>query len=161
MLPPLVFECVPCTLSILHEYKCKTYHHNAPFPPSTDTPLRMFKFVSQFNLLVQISLVPFKLWTSNLAGEWEYIVSRCSVNLGPISLILWTISLKGEFSYHLIYRQQRLVKQLQIGYRACRGEFFNGTFLSLYICQVYYCACWSKAGKINYKMTLLQSVNVV
>ena len=96
---------------------------------ATDASPGMNKFVSQFNLLMQIYLVSFKLWMSKLDALWEYIVSRCSVNLGPIGQILLKVSPKDEFPYHVIYPQQRLVKQPQNGYKACRGEIFNGLFL--------------------------------
>ena len=88
-----------------------------PFSPSTDTSPRMNRFVSQFNLSVQIYLVPFKLWVANLATDWEFIVSRSSGNFWKFQILLKT-SPNDEISYHLIYRQQRLVKQLQIGYRS-------------------------------------------
>ena len=54
-----------------------------------------------------------------------YIVSRCPANSGLISQILLKILPKDDFSYHLIYRQQRLVKQLQIGYIELVGENFS------------------------------------
>ena len=123
------------------------------------------------HLTVYLSLLPTMsspYCSPNLAfhlsqlGKQLYVTNFCLF----ISLLL-KISPTDVFSYHLIYRQQRLVKWrntcTQIGYRGCREEFFDGNFLPFIRCQlqVYSFSYWSKAGNINYQMTLFQSVNVV